>query len=135
MLHQLCGHLSLSQAKHKTIDTTFGNVSLIFRNAVTYIGLAQNVTIMLWCFCKYYLPSIVVCHLSLIQAETHDGIPANQTKDVIHKNDKDYGFICLNEQQAHGLCHNYRVRFLCGKLGTYMTSCLYVCGNSVWVKM
>ncbi|XP_027137144.1 cell migration-inducing and hyaluronan-binding protein [Larimichthys crocea] len=51
-----------------------------------------------------------------IQAETHDGIPSNQTGDVIHKNDKDYGFVCLNKDQAHGLCRNYRVRFLCGKL-------------------
>ncbi|XP_045929973.1 cell migration-inducing and hyaluronan-binding protein [Micropterus dolomieu] len=49
-------------------------------------------------------------------AETHDGIPSNQTGDVIYKNDKDYGFVCLNKDQAHGLCHNYRVRFLCGKL-------------------
>lgn len=51
-----------------------------------------------------------------IQAETHEGRPANQTGDVIHKNDKDYGFVCLNKDQVHGLCHNYRVRFLCGKL-------------------
>ncbi|XP_074522992.1 cell migration-inducing and hyaluronan-binding protein isoform X1 [Halichoeres trimaculatus] len=51
-----------------------------------------------------------------IQAETHDGTPASQTGDVIHKNDKDYGFVCLNKDQAHGLCQNYRVRFLCGKL-------------------
>ncbi|KAK5916134.1 hypothetical protein CesoFtcFv8_001661 [Champsocephalus esox] len=51
-----------------------------------------------------------------IQAETLDGIAANQTGDVIHKNDKDYGFICLNKDQTHGLCRNYRVRFLCGKL-------------------
>lgn len=51
-----------------------------------------------------------------IQAETHDGIPSNQTGDVIYKNDKDYGFVCLNKDQPHGMCHNYRVRFLCGKL-------------------
>uniref|UniRef100_A0A7N8XAR1 hyaluronoglucosaminidase n=1 Tax=Mastacembelus armatus TaxID=205130 RepID=A0A7N8XAR1_9TELE len=51
-----------------------------------------------------------------IQAETHDGIQANLTGDVIHKNDKDYGFVCLNKDQTHGLCRNYRVRFLCGKL-------------------
>uniref|UniRef100_A0AAX7VCM5 hyaluronoglucosaminidase n=1 Tax=Astatotilapia calliptera TaxID=8154 RepID=A0AAX7VCM5_ASTCA len=51
-----------------------------------------------------------------IQAETHDGIPSNQTGDVIHKKHKDYGFVCLNKDQTHGLCHNYRVRFLCGKL-------------------
>uniref|UniRef100_A0AAQ4Q2B2 hyaluronoglucosaminidase n=1 Tax=Gasterosteus aculeatus aculeatus TaxID=481459 RepID=A0AAQ4Q2B2_GASAC len=51
-----------------------------------------------------------------IQAETDDGTPANQTGDVIHKNVKDYGFVCLNKDQAHGFCHNYRVRFLCGKL-------------------
>ncbi|XP_026233838.1 cell migration-inducing and hyaluronan-binding protein [Anabas testudineus] len=51
-----------------------------------------------------------------IQAETHDGIKSDHTGDVIHKNDKDYGFVCLNKDQSHGLCHNYRVRFLCGKL-------------------
>ncbi|KAM8887797.1 cell migration-inducing and hyaluronan-binding protein [Synchiropus picturatus] len=51
-----------------------------------------------------------------IQAETHDGVAANMTGDVIHKMDKDYGFVCLNKDQPHGTCSNYRVRFLCGKL-------------------
>ncbi|XP_056134545.1 cell migration-inducing and hyaluronan-binding protein [Lampris incognitus] len=51
-----------------------------------------------------------------IQAETLDGVPSNLTGDVIHRNDKTYGFVCLNKDQLHGLCHNYRVRFLCGKL-------------------
>lgn len=51
-----------------------------------------------------------------IQAQTHDGIPSNQSGDIIYKLDKDYGFVCLNKDQNHGLCHNYRVRFLCGKL-------------------
>ncbi|KAM9765301.1 cell migration-inducing and hyaluronan-binding protein isoform 2-T2 [Menidia menidia] len=51
-----------------------------------------------------------------IQAETHDGIPSNQTGDVIYRNNKHFGFVCLNKDQPHGLCHNYRVRFLCGKL-------------------
>uniref|UniRef100_A0A8C5EIZ0 hyaluronoglucosaminidase n=1 Tax=Gouania willdenowi TaxID=441366 RepID=A0A8C5EIZ0_GOUWI len=51
-----------------------------------------------------------------IQAETHNGIPSNQTGDVIYKKDKNYGFVCLNKDQTHGMCHNYRVRFLCGKL-------------------
>ncbi|KAL1007492.1 hypothetical protein UPYG_G00087520 [Umbra pygmaea] len=51
-----------------------------------------------------------------IQAETYDGIPYNETGDVIYKSDKDYGFVCLNKDQSHGLCNNYRVRFLCGKL-------------------
>ncbi|KAA8585663.1 hypothetical protein FQN60_004357, partial [Etheostoma spectabile] len=55
-------------------------------------------------------------HHRAAAAETHDGIAANQTGDVIHKNDKDYGFVCRNQDQAHGLCRNYRVRFLCGKL-------------------
>ncbi|XP_024117563.1 cell migration-inducing and hyaluronan-binding protein isoform X2 [Oryzias melastigma] len=50
-----------------------------------------------------------------IQAQTMDGVPSNQTGDVIHKNDKNYGFVCLNRDQPHGFCHNYRVRFLCGK--------------------
>ncbi|KAM9860826.1 cell migration-inducing and hyaluronan-binding protein [Aulostomus maculatus] len=52
-----------------------------------------------------------------IQAETLDGVPSNQTGDVIHKNDKNYGFVCLNKDQGPlGVCNNYRVRFLCGKL-------------------
>uniref|UniRef100_A0A3B5Q278 hyaluronoglucosaminidase n=1 Tax=Xiphophorus maculatus TaxID=8083 RepID=A0A3B5Q278_XIPMA len=50
-----------------------------------------------------------------IQVQTHDGIPFNQTGDVICKISKDYGFVCLNKDQIHGLCHNYQVRFLCGK--------------------
>ncbi|XP_037549279.1 cell migration-inducing and hyaluronan-binding protein-like [Nematolebias whitei] len=58
-----------------------------------------------------------VCSSPLdIQAETHDGVPCNQTGDVIYKNDKNYGFVCRNQDQTHGLCQNYRVRFLCGKL-------------------
>lgn len=51
-----------------------------------------------------------------IQAETVDGVPANQSGDIIHKMDKDYGFVCLNKDQPHGMCHDYRVRFLCRKL-------------------
>ncbi|KAL2088986.1 hypothetical protein ACEWY4_015885 [Coilia grayii] len=51
-----------------------------------------------------------------MEAETHDGIPANMTGEVFSKNDKNYGFVCLNKDQPDGLCHNYRVRFLCGKL-------------------
>lgn len=52
-----------------------------------------------------------------IQAETHGGVPSNQTGDVIHRMEREYGLVCLNKDQTHGgLCHNYRVRFLCGKL-------------------
>ncbi|XP_020497083.1 cell migration-inducing and hyaluronan-binding protein [Labrus bergylta] len=51
-----------------------------------------------------------------IQAATYDGTPSDQTGDVIYKKHKDYGFVCLNKDQAHGICQNYRVRFLCGKL-------------------
>ncbi|XP_018619429.2 cell migration-inducing and hyaluronan-binding protein isoform X2 [Scleropages formosus] len=51
-----------------------------------------------------------------IQAETHDGVPSNLTGQVFYKNDKDYGFVCLNKDQPNGICHNYKVRFLCGKL-------------------
>ncbi|KAG9266537.1 cell migration-inducing and hyaluronan-binding protein [Astyanax mexicanus] len=51
-----------------------------------------------------------------IEAETLDGIPANMTGEVFSKFDKNYGFVCLNKDQSEGICHNYRVRFLCGKL-------------------
>uniref|UniRef100_A0A6Q2ZD92 hyaluronoglucosaminidase n=1 Tax=Esox lucius TaxID=8010 RepID=A0A6Q2ZD92_ESOLU len=51
-----------------------------------------------------------------LQAETYDGVPYNETGDVIYKSDKEYGFVCRNKDQAHGLCNNYRIRFLCGKL-------------------
>ncbi|XP_072321030.1 cell migration-inducing and hyaluronan-binding protein [Eucyclogobius newberryi] len=51
-----------------------------------------------------------------IQAETMEGVPSHQSGDIIHKLDKDYGFICLNKDQPHGMCHDYRVRFLCHKL-------------------
>ncbi|XP_072554374.1 cell migration-inducing and hyaluronan-binding protein-like isoform X1 [Paramormyrops kingsleyae] len=58
-----------------------------------------------------------VCSSPLdMQAETHDGIPSNLTQEVFHKHDKDYGLVCLNREQPDGICHNYRVRFLCGKL-------------------
>uniref|UniRef100_A0A9J7Z378 hyaluronoglucosaminidase n=1 Tax=Cyprinus carpio carpio TaxID=630221 RepID=A0A9J7Z378_CYPCA len=51
-----------------------------------------------------------------IEAETLDGIPANMTGEVFSKFDRNYGFVCLNKEQVDGICHNYRVRFLCGKL-------------------
>uniref|UniRef100_A0A673GJX2 Cell migration-inducing and hyaluronan-binding protein-like n=1 Tax=Sinocyclocheilus rhinocerous TaxID=307959 RepID=A0A673GJX2_9TELE len=51
-----------------------------------------------------------------IEAETLDGIPANMTGEVFSKFDRKYGFVCLNKEQVDGICHNYRVRFLCGKL-------------------
>lgn len=69
------------------------------------------------------LHTVLIIILVFVQAETHGGIPSNQTGDAIHKNDKDYGFVCLNKDQAHGFCHNYRVRFLCGKLGMSITYC------------
>lgn len=52
------------------------------------------------------------------QAETASGLPANITGDVFSKFDKNYGLVCLNKDQQGGICRNYRVRFLCGKLGT-----------------
>ncbi|KAJ8249320.1 hypothetical protein GJAV_G00233530 [Gymnothorax javanicus] len=51
-----------------------------------------------------------------IQAVTQDGVPANETGEIFHKFDKNYGFVCLNKDQPDGICQNYRVRFLCGKL-------------------
>ncbi|KAK7930480.1 hypothetical protein WMY93_006875 [Mugilogobius chulae] len=51
-----------------------------------------------------------------IQAETTEGVSSDQSGDIIHKMDKDYGFVCLNKDQPHGMCHDYRVRFLCRKL-------------------
>ncbi|XP_059808562.1 cell migration-inducing and hyaluronan-binding protein [Hypanus sabinus] len=50
-----------------------------------------------------------------MQVATVDGIPASLTAQVFHKHDLDYGFVCLNKDQVNGICHNYKVRFLCGK--------------------
>ncbi|KAK1160788.1 cell migration-inducing and hyaluronan-binding protein-like [Acipenser oxyrinchus oxyrinchus] len=51
-----------------------------------------------------------------IQAATYSGVDSNLTDEVFYKNDKDYGFVCLNKDQPDGICNNYKVRFLCGKL-------------------
>ncbi|XP_035275966.1 cell migration-inducing and hyaluronan-binding protein [Anguilla anguilla] len=51
-----------------------------------------------------------------LQVETQEGVPSNMTGEVFYKNDKDYGFVCLNKDQPDGICHNYKVRLLCGKL-------------------
>uniref|UniRef100_A0A4W3GXB8 hyaluronoglucosaminidase n=1 Tax=Callorhinchus milii TaxID=7868 RepID=A0A4W3GXB8_CALMI len=50
-----------------------------------------------------------------MQASTVDGIPANLTTEVFHKHDREYGFVCRNQDQVDGICYNYKVRFLCGK--------------------
>ncbi len=57
-----------------------------------------------------------------VQAETLDGIPANMTGEVFSKFDRSLGFVCLNKEQVDGICHNYRVRFLCGKLGMFQSA-------------
>lgn len=78
------------------------------------------------------------CHIpyatlsfSLPQAVTQDGTPANQTGEKLHKIDKDYGLVCLNKDQPDGICHNYKVRFLCGKLGTYTTDSIIIIISSI----
>ncbi|KAH0620014.1 hypothetical protein JD844_014512 [Phrynosoma platyrhinos] len=48
-----------------------------------------------------------------IQAFTLDG--AKLTTEVLYKNGRDYRFFCRGPEQTHRACHNYRVRFLCGK--------------------
>ncbi|XP_020645703.3 cell migration-inducing and hyaluronan-binding protein [Pogona vitticeps] len=48
-----------------------------------------------------------------IQAVTLDG--AKLTTEVLYKSGRDYRFFCRGPEQAPGGCHNYRVRFLCGK--------------------
>nr|XP_005989659.1 PREDICTED: cell migration-inducing and hyaluronan-binding protein [Latimeria chalumnae] len=50
-----------------------------------------------------------------MQAAVQDGVLANLTAEVFYKNDKDYGFVCRNQDQPDGICHDYKVRFLCGK--------------------
>ena len=106
--------------------TSFSLLLSSFRQAYfqAFCNVPWILTIKFW-----FRDSIVIFVIiySLVQAETHDGIPSNQTGDVIHKNDKEYGFVCLNKDQAHGLCRNYRVRFLCGKLGTFITYCQWLC--------
>lgn len=91
---------------------------LVLRNSAIYYNTDVPHNSIFWCWSHFFIG------ISLVQAETHDGIKSDHTGDVIHKNDKDYGFVCLNKDQSHGLCHNYRVRFLCGKLGMFITCCL-----------
>lgn len=61
--------------------------------------------------------NVFLLWLCVPQAETVDGVPANVTGDVFSKFDKSYGLVCLNKDQQGGICRNYRIRFLCGKLG------------------
>ncbi|XP_062869588.1 cell migration-inducing and hyaluronan-binding protein-like [Trichomycterus rosablanca] len=51
-----------------------------------------------------------------IEAETVDGVPANMTGETFSRLDRNFGLVCLNKDQPDGICYNYRVRFLCGKL-------------------
>ncbi|KAF2977706.1 hypothetical protein EK904_007674 [Melospiza melodia maxima] len=48
-----------------------------------------------------------------IQAMTLDG--ADLTTEVFYKGGHDYQFLCHGKDQTGEGCHNYRVRFLCGK--------------------
>ncbi|XP_023669607.2 cell migration-inducing and hyaluronan-binding protein [Paramormyrops kingsleyae] len=51
-----------------------------------------------------------------IEVGTRDGVPSNLTGEIFYKIDRSYGFVCLNKDQPDGMCQDYRVRFLCGKL-------------------
>lgn len=66
---------------------------------------------------KNIIAAIYIFVVFFPQAETVDGVPANMTGDVFSKFDKNYGLVCLNKEQQGGICRNYRIRFLCGKLG------------------
>lgn len=57
---------------------------------------------------------------SLFQAMTLDG--ADLTTEVFYKSGHDYQFLCHGKDQTGQGCHNYRVRFLCGKSGMCPTS-------------
>ncbi|XP_030136868.3 cell migration-inducing and hyaluronan-binding protein isoform X3 [Taeniopygia guttata] len=48
-----------------------------------------------------------------IQARTLDG--ADLSTEVFYKGGHDYQFLCHGKDQTGEGCHNYRVRFLCGK--------------------
>lgn len=50
-----------------------------------------------------------------IEASTHEGVLANLTGEIFYKYDRNYGFVCRNHDQTDGICHNYKVRFLCTK--------------------
>uniref|UniRef100_A0A3Q3MMD5 WxxW domain-containing protein n=1 Tax=Labrus bergylta TaxID=56723 RepID=A0A3Q3MMD5_9LABR len=48
-----------------------------------------------------------------IEVQTTTGLSLASTGDVITVADAATGFICKNSEQTHGMCHDYRVRFLC----------------------
>ncbi|XP_078451893.1 IgGFc-binding protein-like isoform X2 [Lampetra planeri] len=49
-----------------------------------------------------------------IEVMTLDGVPVELTAEVTFSN-ATYGFECFNHLQANNQCHDYQVRFLCGK--------------------
>ncbi len=77
------------------------------------------------------LKNVFLC----LQAETLDGIPANMTGEVFSKFDRNYGFVCLNKEQVDGICHNYRVRFLCGKLGMFQAVCFWLLEKTLFYQL
>lgn len=71
-----------------------------------------------WCFGEIPSPhsNTWAVFPSLFQAVTLDG--ADLTTEVFYKGGHDYQFLCHGKEQTGEGCHNYRVRFLCGKSGT-----------------
>lgn len=54
-------------------------------------------------------------------------IIAYDTGDKLQELDHRTGLICVNEEQASGLCQDYEVRYLCRKKGKFNNSCTWLC--------
>lgn len=79
----------------------------------------QSKGLFWWLRCFGEIPSphsnTRVVFSSSFQAVTLDG--ENLTTEVFYKSGHDYQFLCHGKDQTGQGCHNYRVRFLCGKSG------------------
>lgn len=95
----------------------------LFRYTAVVQRPKQSKSLFGWhrCFGETSSPKGVTCFRFLVsfQAMTLDG--ANLTTEVFYKSGHDYRFLCHGKDQTGEGCHNYRVRFLCGRSGTCPT--------------
>ncbi|XP_076022344.1 uncharacterized protein LOC143012894 [Genypterus blacodes] len=58
-------------------------------------------------------PKVICIQPIAIEVQTVSGKPASNTSDVFLTYDATYGFACVNAQQGHKDCDDYKVRFTC----------------------